>query len=170
MAAPTTYHDLTDDLDTGGRLFAGKKFFVVQRVPARRRLLEDIRANGGTVVVLEKLADYVIADQLRPKHCPPGSLSFEFVEQSIKKGALCSPEDHAAGPPLGESREVGALHRPPKMGRSAYTAEDDRLLFEWVRKAEEAGGLSGGNEIYKRLEAKVCARGQPHTPENPPPL
>jgi len=163
MAAPTAYNDGAHGLDIGGQLFAGKKFFVLQRVPSRLRLLDDIRANGGEVVVLEKLADYVIADHLRPKYCPPGSLSYEFVEKSIKEGALRATEDHLAGLPLGEAREAGAVHQPTKASRSAYTAEDDRILFQWVRNAEESGGLSGGNEIYKRLEAEVCARRRPHT-------
>ncbi|KAH9876671.1 hypothetical protein J1614_003803 [Plenodomus biglobosus] len=154
MAAPTVYNDVAGGLDRGGQLFAGKKFFVVQRVPSRHRLLDNIKANGGEIVMLEKKADYVIADHLLPKYCPPGSISYEFVDKSIQDGVLRDPEDHLAGPPLGEAREPGAINRPTKFNRNAYTADEDRILYKWVRDCEASGGLSSGNEIYKRLEGK----------------
>ena len=158
MAAPTVYQDVADgvELEGLGQLFAGKKFWVAQRVPIRNHLLDDIKANGGEIVLLEQKADYRIADHFR-RDCPPGSISYEFVEKSIKEGKLRDPEDHRCGPPLGQAREPGAINRPAKSGRAAYTAEEDRILYKWVRDAEEAGGLSSGNEIYKQLEAKVCA-------------
>jgi hypothetical protein len=157
MAGPTVYTDLSEDFDfaSGGQLFAGKKFWVAQRVASRKRLLDDILANGGEIVLLEKKADYKIVDHAR-RDCPPGSTSYEFIEKSIKQGELQDPADHAAGPPLGEAREAGAIHQPTKSGRAAYTAEEDRILYKWVRDAEAAGGLVSGNEIYKQLEATVC--------------
>lgn len=157
MAAPTVFQDVAEgvELEGMGRLFAGKKFWVAQRVPSRNRLLDDIKANGGEIVLLEKKADYLIADHFR-RDCPPGSISYEFVDRSIRDGALRDPEDHRAGPPLGEVREVGSTSRPAKGGRTPYTAEEDRILYKWVRDAEIAGGLASGNEIYKQLEAKVC--------------
>ncbi|CBX96312.1 hypothetical protein LEMA_P112310.1 [Plenodomus lingam JN3] len=154
MAAPTIYNDVADDLNIGGQLFAGKKFFVVQRVPSRHRLLDDIKANGGEIVTLEKNADYIIADHLLPKFCPAGAISYEFVDKSIQDGVLRDPEDHPAGPRLGEAREPGAINWLAKAGRKAYTAEDDRMLYKWVRDCEANGQLSSGNEIYKRLEAE----------------
>jgi hypothetical protein len=159
MAAPTVYQDVAEgvELEGVGQLFAGKKFWVAQRVPSRNRLLDDIKANGGEIVLLEKKADYLIADHFRPRESPPGSLSYEFVEKSIQDGALRDPEHHRAGPPLGEVREVGSISRPSKGGRTPYTAEEDRILYKWVRDAETAGGLASGNEMYKQLEAKVCA-------------
>lgn len=163
MAAPTIYQDVAEDVELEGlgQLFAGKKFWVAQRVPSRHRLLDDIRANGGEIVLLEKNADYLIADHFR-RDCPPGSISYEFVEKSIKEGEIRNPEDHRCGPPLGEARAPGAINRPTKSGRALYTAEEDRLLYKWVRDAELAGGLASGNEIYKQLEAKVCARRRRH--------
>jgi hypothetical protein len=146
MAAPTVFEDVAEGfgLDGVGQLFADLKFWVAQRVPSRNRLLDDIKANGGE-----------IADHFR-KDCPPGTISYEFVEKSIQEGQLRDPEDHRAGPPLGESREPGAINRPTKGGRAAYDAEEDRILYKWVRDCEANGGLSSGNEIYKQLEAKVC--------------
>lgn len=165
MAGPTVYADVTDalQLDGIGQLFAGKKFFVAQRVPQRNRLLDDIKANGGEIVSLEKKADFMIADHDR-RDCAPGTISYKFVDKSIEDGQLRDPADHRAGPPLGESREPGAINRPAKGSRAAYTAEEDRILYMWVRDCEANGGLAGGNEIYKQLGAKVCGEySKPHS-------
>ena len=158
MATPVVYKDVAEgsSLESGEKLFTGKKFWVAQRVPARNQLLNDIQANGGEIVRLEKAADYMIADHVLG-NAPPGSISYEFVEKSIKQGELRDPKDHPAGPPLGEAREPGAVHQPAKGGRTAYTAEEDRILYQWVRDAEASGEGVSGNEIYKQLEQKVCA-------------
>ncbi|KAH7397337.1 hypothetical protein BKA66DRAFT_408698 [Pyrenochaeta sp. MPI-SDFR-AT-0127] len=156
MAAPTIYQlDRMGgaELEGLGQLFAGQKFWVAQRVPSRNRLLDAIKGNGGQIVMLEKNADYLIADHFR-KDCPPGSISYQFVDKSIQQGEIRDPEDHRCGPPLGEAREPGATNRPAKGARTAYTAEEDRVLYKWVRDAEAAGGLVKGNEIYKQLGAK----------------
>ncbi|KAL6709881.1 hypothetical protein ACN47E_000666 [Coniothyrium glycines] len=155
MAAPTVYQDVAEGvrLEGVGQLFAGKKFWVAIRVPSRNRLIDDIKANGGEVVPLEKKADYLIADHLR-RDCPPGSLSYEFVDQSLRDGALRDPAEHRAGPPLGEAREPGSISRPAKVGRRPYTADEDRILYKWVRDAEGLGGSASGNEMYKQLEAQ----------------
>ncbi|KAF2026597.1 hypothetical protein EK21DRAFT_103128 [Setomelanomma holmii] len=155
MAAPTVFNNVVEgfELEGVGQLFAGKKFWVAQRVPSRNRLLDDIKANGGEIVMLEKKSDYRIADHFR-KDCPPGSISYEFVEKSIQEGRIRDPEDHLAGPAFGEAREPGAINRPAKGGRAAYTPEEDRILYKWVRDCEQTGGLASGNEIYKQLEAK----------------
>ncbi|CAE7211998.1 hypothetical protein P3342_012307 [Pyrenophora teres f. teres] len=155
MAGPTVYKDVVEDLEfgSGAKLFAGKKFFVAQRVPIRNHLLDDIKSNGGQIVLLEKQADYVIADHFR-RDCPPGSISYEFIQRSVKQGELANPDDHIAGPPIGEAREAGATHQPRKIGRAAYTAEEDRILYKWVRDAEAMGSLASGNELYKQLEQK----------------
>lgn len=157
MAGPTVFEDVAAEfaLDGVGQLFEGKKFWVAQRVPSRVRLLDDIKANGGEVVLLEKRADYKIADHFR-KDCPPGTISYEFVTKSIQDGRLHDPEDHRAGPPEGEARAPGDLHRPAKGGRTPYTPEEDAICYKWVRDCVAGGGLASGNEIYKQLEAKVC--------------
>ncbi|KAF1850233.1 uncharacterized protein K460DRAFT_269715 [Cucurbitaria berberidis CBS 394.84] len=155
MAAPTIYHNVAEgvELERQGQLFAGKKFWVAQRMPTRLHVLQDIKANGGEVVLVEKLADYLIADHCR-RDCPPGSISYEFVDKSIEQGQIQDPEDHRCGPRVGEAREPGALNRPAKGGRAAYTAEEDRILYKWVSDAAAAGSLASGNEIYKQLESK----------------
>lgn len=153
MAAPTVYSDVAADANLAGQLFDGIKFFVVQRCPFRSHYLETIKNNGGQVVSLEKHSDYVIADHLR-KDAPPGSISYEFIDHSVREGALARPEAYPAGPPAGGVRDAGSS-RPTKAGRAAYTADEDRILYEWVRNAEEQGGGVVGNEIYKQLQLKV---------------
>ena len=143
MAAPTTYTNATDGAEIKGQLFAGKKFWVAQRVPHRTQLLKDIRSNGGEIVALEKLSDWKIGDQFR-KDCPPGCTSYEFVDKSVKQGRLLDPDDFPAG---GSSR-------PSTSVRAAYTPDEDRLLYHWVRRAERSGRLVGGNGIYKEIETQ----------------
>lgn len=155
MAAPTVYTDVAEGANLEGQLFTSKKFWVAQHVPSRNRFLELIRSNGGEVVPLEKKADYLIADHCR-KNCPPGSISYTFIEKSIASSEIVDPDEHLAGPRLGAAREVGSISRPAKGGRAAFTAEEDRILYTWVRDHERQGGTTSGNELYKQLESKAC--------------
>ena len=74
----------------------------------------------------------------------------------MKKGELEDIEDHRAGPPVGTIRESGSA-QPPRKGRTAFTAEDDRILMEWCVKAERQGLSVKGNDLFKQLEEKVGA-------------
>jgi hypothetical protein len=154
MASATVYKGVAENESINGTLFAGKKFFLTMRLPFRSRYRDDVESNGGVVVHLEKKADYVIADHFR-RDCPPGSISYTFIEQSLKDGVIADPQLHLAGPAIGTLREAGSS-RPPKRSKTPYTAEDDRLLYKWVKDHERQGtGLSGGNELYKQLEKMV---------------
>ncbi|OAG00180.1 uncharacterized protein CC84DRAFT_1169025 [Paraphaeosphaeria sporulosa] len=153
MAAPVVYRDVAPGADLHGQLFAGKKFWVAQRVSSRQRYLDLIRSNGGEIVLLERKADYLIADHASI-HCPPGSISYTFIDESVEKGELQDPEGHRAGPSEGTARAPGSLSRPAKGTRVAYTPEEDRILYKWVHDSGKAGGLASGNEIYKQLEKK----------------
>lgn len=157
MASAIVYDDVAEGADVAtGDLFEGLKFWVAQRVPNRLALLKKITANGGSTVQLEKQADWLIADHFR-KQCPPGSISYEFVEKSIAKGEILDPDDFPAGPRLGTARDPGSIIRPAKGTRAAYTPDEDRQLYKWVRDAQASGVAVSGNELYKKLEAKVCA-------------
>lgn len=155
MAAPTVYTDTKEGANLGGTLFAGKKFWFAQRLPSRNRYVQLVRDNGGEAVILEKRADYMIADHCR-RDCPPGTISYEFIDRSIKDGAIADPANHLAGPPAGTAREAGSISRPARAGRVVYTLEEDRILYKWVRDHVKQGGAESGNELYKQLEAKVC--------------
>lgn len=102
---------------------------------------------------IEQQADILIADHAR-KICPTGAISWKYIEESVKNGALANIEEYRAGPATHTIREVGS-GQPTKNWRTPFTAEDDRILMEWVTKAERKGALIKGNEIYKQLEEKV---------------
>lgn len=148
----TVVTDADADTPALGGLFAGISFFLVQRFPSRSTYVSRIQANGGRVVKLEAQADHVIADHLR-KDCPPGSLSYRFIDAALNGGALPDPDEHPAGAPHGTVRDVGSVV-PGRTTRTPFTAEDDRILWQWVERLRQQGGSMKGNEIYKQLEAK----------------
>lgn len=156
MASAVVYANVAEGADlAAGALFDGKKFWVAQRTPQRTSLIKLIEANGGSIVSLEKLADWMIADHFRPQHCPPGSISYEFIYKSIAKGKILNPDDFQAGPRIGIARGSGSLTRPAKGTRASFTPDEDRILYKWTKDAEARGAAVSGNEIYKKLEEKV---------------
>ncbi|CAG8973415.1 hypothetical protein HYALB_00000179 [Hymenoscyphus albidus] len=135
---------------SGGDLFKGMKFYVVQRVPSRNHWLALIESNGGEVTKTDKNITYVIADHMR-KDAPEGSVSWAWIEKSVKNGRLENIEGHRAGPQKRAVREV-ASGQPIRAGRVPFTAEDDSFLMSWGLKAERKGLSLRGNDIYKQLE------------------
>ncbi|KAK0120208.1 hypothetical protein ONS95_011614 [Cadophora gregata] len=136
----------------GGDLFQGKTFWLSHRIPMRTTWKNQIESNGGTVVKLEVNADMILADHAR-KDCAPGSISWKWVEQSIRNGRLENIENYRAGPIHAQVREVGST-QPTKKTRTKFTPEDDRILMEWVIRAERRGSSLLGNTIYKQLAIK----------------
>ncbi|XMA17404.1 hypothetical protein WAI453_010195 [Rhynchosporium graminicola] len=136
----------------GGDLFQGMKIWLSLRVPSRDRWKEQVESNGGVIAKLEKGADVIIVDHAR-KDCPPGSISWKWIEQSVKKGVLEDIEDHRAGPVHGQVREVGAT-QPTKKTRTKFTPADDQLLEQMVARAERKGLPILGNVIYKEFAAR----------------
>ncbi|MCJ1309809.1 hypothetical protein MMC25_003470 [Agyrium rufum] len=136
-----------------GSLFEDLRFFFAQRVPNRQHFIEAVKQNGGQVVPLEKFADIKIADHLR-KDIVPGTTSYRYIDLSIKNGALEDLDDHAIGPPEGTPRAIGSVIQPSKSGRTPFTAEDDRILMEWIAPIVATRGMASGNEIYKQLGTK----------------
>lgn len=156
MTSAVVYDHVAEGADVAtGSLFEGYKFWIAQRVPSRALYADKIRANGGHVVPLEKQADWLIADPFRRSSSPPGSISYEFIDKSIAKGALLDPADFPAGPPLDTARDPGSLVQPAKSTRAAYTHAEDCQLYMFVRDAQVRGGAVSGNELYKKLEHKV---------------
>lgn len=135
-------------------LFEGFKFFILQRCPTRSAFINQIRINGGEVVPLEKQADYVIGDHVR-RDSPPGSISYTFIEQSLRDGKLANPEDHPAGPTERTAREAGSVARPTRKTKVPFTVEDDRVLYKWVKECQNKGGRALGNAIFMQLENMV---------------
>ncbi|KAI0887784.1 uncharacterized protein GGS22DRAFT_89092 [Annulohypoxylon maeteangense] len=152
MAAPIVYEGaLAPKERLYNGLFKNMKFWVAQRVPMRLTWIQKIQDNGGKVVPLEKDADLLIADHLK-KNSPPGSYSYEWIEDSIKAGVLQTREDYICAP-AGQTQPTSSA-APRKGTRAAFTAEDDKILIRWVMKKEREGEALSGYEIYKELEAK----------------
>lgn len=177
MPAPTVYEGANGRYE--GTLFNGVKFWVAQRVPARSRVVDNIKAgcphsphitlhhltqsiadlmtsrqdNGGKTVLLEKHADVLIADHAR-KDTPPGSVSWRYVLESVDKGELLNIDDYRiqhANP----SRPAGSTLPTTRGPKVPYTKEDEQILVTWVRLQIRAGGSTQGNELYKGIAQLV---------------
>ncbi|ELR05690.1 hypothetical protein VC83_01553 [Pseudogymnoascus destructans] len=134
----------------GGDLFQGQKFFISQRVPARTELIKNVQRNGGFVVPLEKNADVLIADHAKPTLAPASSVSWKYLEQSMKKGELEDLEAHRINSP-GKTRLPGG---PQKLTRTPFRYEDSMAISIWVAKAERIGLAVRGNEVYEQFAEK----------------
>ncbi|TGO53044.1 hypothetical protein BOTNAR_0306g00070 [Botryotinia narcissicola] len=137
-----------DGVGGGGVLFEGMKFFILQRVPMRSSWVEIIRSNGGEVEKIEKNAEIIIADGAR-KDAPPGSISWKFIEESAKAGKLVEMEEYRCG--ASERASERAYAQPAKSTRTPFTAEDDRILTQWVLEGERLKRFIKGNELYIEL-------------------
>ncbi|GKT44156.1 uncharacterized protein ColSpa_04337 [Colletotrichum spaethianum] len=151
MSAAITYNGVPG---AQGTLFKEISFFVAQRVPDRKTILDLITQNGGKIVKLDKQADKVIADHARAD-CPPGSLHWGFVKDSVDNGAVQETDKYMisqspmASRPVGSSRPP-ALSAPLKGTRTPFNAADDALLARWV--LSHPPNKRSGNEVYKTLE------------------
>ena len=148
--AQIVYTSVTDDAGVSGTLFRGAKFWFSHRVPSRSTFIEQVKANGGEVVPLEKFADLKIVDHLRQDNAP-GTYSYQYIERSIRNGALEDLDDYRAGPARDSIRPAGAVGQPTKGTRTPFTAADDQVIYDLIDETERKGGPTSGNEIYKQL-------------------
>ncbi|TQN72931.1 hypothetical protein CSHISOI_02533 [Colletotrichum shisoi] len=151
MSAAITYHGVPG---AQGTLFRETSFFVTQRVPDRKNILDLITQNGGKIVKLDKQADMVIADHVRPD-CPSGSLHWKFIKDSVENGALQETDKYLIHPSPVASRAAGhsrstVLSAPIKGTRTAFNTADDASLTKWV--LSHPPNKRSGNEIYKTFE------------------
>ncbi|KZL84980.1 transcription factor [Colletotrichum incanum] len=151
MSAATIYNGV---LSAQGTLFKESSFFVAQRVPDRKTILDLITQNGGKIVKLDKQADMVIADHVRPD-CPSRSLHWKFIKDSVDNGAMQEMDKYMinqspmASRPSGSSRPP-ALSAPLKGTRTPFNKADDAILAKWV--LSHPPNKRSGNEVYKLLE------------------
>ncbi|TKW58488.1 hypothetical protein CTA1_3856 [Colletotrichum tanaceti] len=151
MSAAITYHGVPG---AQGTLFRETSFFVTQRVPDRKNILDLITQNGGKIVKLDKQADMVIADHVRPD-CPFGSLHWKFIKDSVDNGALQEIDKYLIHQSPVASRAVGVsrsavLSAPIKGTRTPFNTADDASLTKWV--LSHPPNKRSGNEIYKTFE------------------
>ncbi|EJT73673.1 hypothetical protein GGTG_07529 [Gaeumannomyces tritici R3-111a-1] len=155
MPVPITYDNVAGG-SSEALLFAGIKFWLALRVPMRNDWIAKIQNNGGEVVILERMADMLIADDARPKHAPPNSYSWKFVDEAIKRGELPDKEafviqrpaatnPNAAGPSAGAS---------VKTTRTAYTPEDDQVLTQYVRRRLDRAKANGIYEEFAKTNPR----------------
>lgn len=154
MPPAIVYTDMADSANVQGSVFADLNFFIVQRVPQRSHYISLVETNGGRVVKLEAQADYLIADHLR-HDAPAGSLSYKFIEESIKQGEI--PKDESpflAGRRKSTNPVITIVASSSKKStRTPFTDDDDKLLYKWVHRADEQGLATQGNTIYQLLAA-----------------
>lgn len=106
--------------------------------------------NGGTVVPLEKQADMLIADYVR-KDVPPGSYSWQFIEDSINNGIIQLKDRYLIGRHPDEPRPVGS-GQLSRSTRTKFSAEDDANIAKW---ALEHPTEQKGNRIWQEYERIV---------------
>ena len=151
MGSAVVYDGVQTSQPTVDGLFAGLKFWFSSTVPQRSRFIDDVKSNGGEVVLLEKQADICLFDHARKNH-PPGVYSYRFVEHSIRNGQLEDLEAHRiGGMDKRAARPVGSVTLASKGSRKPFTEADDQMLWDWVKPHEGMRG-SAGNLLYQQLE------------------
>ncbi|KAK1590581.1 Rap1 Myb domain-containing protein [Colletotrichum navitas] len=152
MSAATTYSGVPG---ARGVLFKETSFYVFQRVPDRKTILDLITQNGGKIVKTDtNKADIIIADHPRPEY-PSTSLHWKFIKDSVDNGAIQETDKYLIHQSPITSRLVGssrspALSAPLKGTRTPFTAADDAILAKWV--LSHPINKRSGNEVYKTLE------------------
>ena len=133
-------------------LFFGLKLWFSHTVPQRNRFIDDVRANGGEVVPLEKQADISLFDHAR-KNLPAISngYSYQFVEKSLRKGALEDLEEYRLGTITRANRPIGSVTVASKGSRIPFTEVDDQVLWNWVKPHQGTRGEMG-NKLFQQLE------------------
>ncbi|KAM0251275.1 hypothetical protein ACHAQJ_008266 [Trichoderma viride] len=102
------------------------KFWISRRVPQRDIIVDKIQSNSGTVVILEKDADMLIADHAR-KDAPLGSYSWKFIIESVNAGIVQVEDKYLIGPAPGQPRSVLAGPHAKKT-RTPFTELDDAIV------------------------------------------
>lgn len=144
-----------DAIRRNSRLFDGLSVFILQRVPSRSAWKEHIESNGGKVVPLEAQARYIIADHAR-KDSPNGSLSWKWIEDSVKEGRLLETASYTLHTASGANRPAGTTTIAPRKTRNEYTAQEDLELRKYVQYCTQGyvdGRGQSGNTIYRDYES-----------------
>ncbi|PBP20963.1 hypothetical protein BUE80_DR008224 [Diplocarpon rosae] len=136
-----------------GDLFLGMKFHLAMRLPTRGIWKDLIEQNGGIITKLDSKPGVIkIADHAR-KDCPQGSISWKWIDASVKKGSLEDFEEYRAGPAELRDQPVGS-GQPTRSGRVPFSQTDDKILMAYCTRAEQNGASMGGNQIYREFAHK----------------
>ena len=130
------------------KIFDSLKFFVVQQVPDRKKLLQQIADHGGTIKPLEKHADIVLAKSGHSSSANHVYTKYEYVLDCIEQDQLLDRADYKADAATGITRRPGGPVTGLKNTRTKFTAEEDQALRDFVNQAIRNGEYVGGNKIY----------------------
>jgi len=158
MASGVVYEGVTQQQDgnetevsqRAPKLFSGLKLWFSATVPLRSWLIENAKANGAEIVPLDRQADIRLVDHARRLNAP-GTHSYTFIEQSIKKGIREDLTAHRVGVTASVDRPVGSIVTGPKGTRTPFTEEEDQFLWNAIKPLEARGGSVAGNEVYKQI-------------------
>lgn len=141
------------------------KLYVSYQVPTRNTFIEmiEVRASflfflfnlanqlkrrGGKIALSEIGSDVRIGDHM--KQACAGMISYKWIEECCRTGELVDTESHKIHR-LG-SRGTGG-HRTAR--RNEFSAADDHLLINFIKRQAAANGAISGNKIYDSLAAVV---------------
>lgn len=102
--------------------------------------------------VLEKKSDVLIADHVRKKDSPAGSVSWQYITHSVAAGKLVDISDHLIHKANAPLPTAPAGSRRPI--RVPFTQLEEQILVTWLRNAGLDLG-SSGNKVYQDLEKLV---------------
>ncbi|KAI9653718.1 MAG: hypothetical protein M1829_001140 [Trizodia sp. TS-e1964] len=151
--AQISYEGALNHLNRGD-IFHGLRFFISKACPSRNGYIEKVEYNGGEIVRKESEANILIFDHLNSRRNPINSVSYKFIDESIKIRRRVDVGEYPAGPRFKHVRSSG-YSAPIKNTRTPFSLEDDKELLEHVRKAEKQGMKVLGNKVYQDLEEKV---------------
>lgn len=117
------------------------------------------------MVLIEKFADVIIADHLK-NDAPVGSVSWKFVDDSVKAGQIQNINNYKkhTSNTTNASRPTRTLFSTSKPTRTPFSAEDDRLLTQWVLDQERLGERPHGTKIYQEFSERVGGVGTKSLP------
>lgn len=163
-----------DGMNTGhGSLFKGIKLWISHRVPQRSRYVDLVKVrkrlaaesistrqtnhsqeNGGKVVLEEKNADMLIADNVRRAGLSPpdGSYCWKWIDTSVKNGFLEEKSDY-----LIRTEVRSGTSQPAKSYRNAFSPTEDLILLKWVTANKNNGAKMTNRELFDELARKVSS-------------
>ncbi|KZF21175.1 hypothetical protein L228DRAFT_262224 [Xylona heveae TC161] len=161
MGTHVVYANVPADGENRGGLFKDMKFWISAKCPLRNRFKDDVLRNGGEVVQREQEAHYLIIDHLKDNG--PGKHSYKYIEDCLKAGRVLDASDYEQKPisrGMGDDHDrVRRIATPVGRHRGGstrkfFTVEEDQLLYDCAIFAEQNGEKLGGNEFWRKIEAK----------------
>lgn len=106
------------------------KMVQVRPPPLSSNHADTAKDRRGKIVITEKGADVCIGDHMKRKS--PGFVSYHWIEECCKNGQVVDTELHAitVNTPAIRSGGTGGMRT---VRRNEFTADEDRMLLEYVK-------------------------------------